>query len=72
MCYWDAIKGSFQEVADIMNSSPEELYALVERSREQLSEMLGEEGTLLLEQYTLCIELLCKGNELLDSKKRRL
>ena len=59
----EKIKSAFDEVRNVKDADPKELYIFAEQCRKRLCEMLDEEGELLLEQYICCLELLNKSAE---------
>lgn len=66
--YWEKLKEAFNETRIISERNPREVFSFTEKCRERLCEMLGEDGTLLLEQYVCCLEILSKSGEFHKNK----
>ena len=64
--YWDDICKCFSEVASAKNNGMDEVFELSERCREQLLELLDDEGALILEKYIACLDLLSKRSDFSD------
>ena len=61
--YWDEINMAFDEVRKASNTDEKRLSIFAEECHDRLCEMLGEEGSIMLEQYICCLELLGKRGE---------
>ena len=58
--YWNELRRGFREVDEAREKGLEELERLKEHYREKLCDVLDEEGIVILEQYTACLDLLNK------------
>ena len=66
--YWEKMKRGLCEVMASKDEGMDEVFALAERCREQLYEMLDEEGIVILEQYITCMDILNSRSDFTDKK----
>lgn len=58
--YWERLTKGFSEARQAREEGKDELVRLLEHYYEILCDMLGEEGSIILDQYTACLDLLNK------------
>ena len=56
--YFEKLTTGFLEVDQASEKGMEELLDLAERCYARLSDMLDDDGNIILEQYTACLNLL--------------